>query len=76
MAAIGVSLSEPHTSRKNCMSVVFTIIYMEIQINGTSVMHSQTLTFKNWVITYKCFQMCVHYANSYQGWYVYSKLLE
>ena len=76
MAAIGVSLSKPLTSGKNRMSVVFTKIYMEIRINGTSVMHSQKLTFKNWVITYKCFQMCVHYANSYQSWYVYGKLLE
>ena len=37
---LGVSLSEPHTSRKNGTSVVFAKIYMAIRINGKSVMHS------------------------------------
>ena len=37
-----VSLSEPHSSRKNGMSMMFTKIYMETQINGISVMHAFT----------------------------------
>ena len=49
---IGASLSEPHTSGKNGMSITFTIIYVEIRISGMSIMHSQKFTFKNWVITY------------------------
>ena len=36
---IGASLSESHTSDKDDMSIVFTKTYMEILINGTSVMH-------------------------------------
>ena len=38
---IGVSLSKPHTSRKNGMSIAIAKVYVEIRINGTSVMHSQ-----------------------------------
>ena len=49
------------------MNVAFAKIYVEIQINGASVMCSQKFTFKNRVITYKCFQMCVHHANDYQS---------
>ena len=41
ISLIGASLSEPHTSGKNGTRTVFTKIYMEIQINGTSIMHSQ-----------------------------------
>ena len=44
---IGATLSEPHTNGKNGASIVFVKIYVEIQINGTSVMHSQKFTFKN-----------------------------
>ena len=43
---IEASLSEPHTSRRDGMSVVFTKIYAEIWINGTSIMHSQKLHLK------------------------------
>ena len=64
---IGVSLSEAHTSGKSEMSNVFAKIYVEIQINDMSVMCSQKFTFKKWVITYKCFQMCVHQSNDYQS---------
>ena len=64
---IGASLSEPHTSGKNGMSIAFVRIYMEIQINGTNVMHSQKFTFKIQVIIYKCFQMCVHHTNICQS---------
>ena len=35
---IGTSLSEPHTSGKNGVSIAFVKIYVEIQINGASVM--------------------------------------
>ena len=45
---IGATLSEPHTSGKNGASVAFVKTYVEIQINGTSVMCSQKFTFKNW----------------------------
>ena len=38
---IGVSLSKPHTSGKNGISVTFAKVYVEIRINGTSVMRSQ-----------------------------------
>ena len=62
---IGVSLSEPHTSGKNGMSVMFTEVYVKIQINGRSIMCSQK--FKNRVITYKCFQICVYHAKNYQS---------
>ena len=48
---IGATLSEPHTSGKNGVRVVLVKIYLEIQINGTSVMCSQKFTFKNWVVT-------------------------
>ena len=61
---IGASLSEPHTSWKNGTSVVFISIYVEIWINGTSVMHLWKFTFKNREIY---FQMCVHHANAYQS---------
>ena len=44
---IGASLSEPHTSGKNGMSVVFVKIYVEMQINGMSAMRSQMFMFKN-----------------------------
>ena len=64
---IGVTLSEPHTSGKNGVSVVFVKIYVEIQINGMSVICSQKFTFKNWVVTYKCFQVCVHHANNHHS---------
>ena len=47
---IVMSLSEPHTSGKNGMSITFTRIYVEIWINGTSFMWSQKCMFKNWVI--------------------------
>ena len=43
---IGASLSEPHTSRRDGISVVFTKIYVEIWINGTSIMRSQKLHLK------------------------------
>ena len=42
---IGASLSEPHSSRRNGTNVAFTKIYMEIWINGMSVMHSQKFMF-------------------------------
>ena len=45
---IGATLSEPHTSGKNGASVAFVKIYVEIQINGMSVMRSLKFTFKNW----------------------------
>ena len=38
---IRVSLSKPHTSGKNGMSVTFAKVYVEIRINGMSVMHLQ-----------------------------------
>ena len=59
-----VSLSKPHTSSRNGMSVAFTKIYVEIRINGTSVMRSKKFTFKHWVIPYKCFRVCVHHVNN------------
>ena len=37
---IGASLSESHTIDKDDMGIVFTKIYMEIRINGKSIMHS------------------------------------
>ena len=64
---IGASLNKPHTSWKNGTSISFTKIYMKIRINGMSVIRSQKFTFKNWTITYKCFQMCVHHTNDYQS---------
>ena len=64
---VGVSLSKPHTSRKNGASIAFAKIYMEIQINGTNIMRSQNFMFKNWLITYKCFQMCVHHTSDNQS---------
>ena len=64
---IGASLSKPHTSGKNGTGVAFAKICIKIQINGTSVMCSQKFTFKNQVITYKCFRMCVHHANDCQS---------
>ena len=67
LSLIGVNLSEPHTSGKNGTSVMFTKVYVEIQINGTSGMRSQKFTFKNQVITYKYFQMCVHHTNNYHS---------
>ena len=47
-------------------------------------MPSQKLMFKNWVITYKCFQICVHHAkitrvvyyHSISGWYIRSSCKE
>ena len=60
----GTIMSEPHT---NGTSVVFAKIYLEIQINCMSVMHSQNFMFKYRVITYKCFQMCVHHENHYKS---------
>ena len=36
-------------------------------INGMSVVRSQKFKFKNQVITYKCFQICVRPANDYQS---------
>ena len=62
-----MSLSEPHTSMKNGTSVAFVKIYVEIQINGITVMRSQKFTFKNQVITYKCFWMSVHHTKNYQS---------
>ena len=47
------------------MSIALTKIYVQIWINGTSVMCSQKFTFTNQVITYKCFWICVHYKNNY-----------
>ena len=44
---IGASLSELYTSRSNGTSVVFTKIYMEMQITDTSVMRSQMFMFKS-----------------------------
>ena len=47
-------LAEPeqaHTSVKNGMSITFAKIYVEIRINGTSVMRSQKFKFKSQVIT-------------------------
>ena len=64
---IGASLNKPHTSWKNGMSISFTKINVNIWINGMSVMRSRKFTFKNWTITYKCFQMCVHHTNNYQS---------
>ena len=64
---IGMSVSEPHTSGKDGMSIAFVRIYMEIWINGTNIMHSQKFTFKRQVIIYKCFQMCVHHTNNCQS---------
>ena len=43
---IGVSLSKPHTSGRNGMSIAFAKIYVEIRINGTSVMRSQKFIWK------------------------------
>ena len=37
---IGASLNEPQTSGKNGTSVAFAKIYVEIWINGTSIMCS------------------------------------
>ena len=48
---IGTSLSEPYTRGNNGVSIAFLKIYVEIQINGTSIMCSQNFTFKNWVVT-------------------------
>ena len=42
---IRVSLREPHGSRKNGMSMMFTKIYMETQINGISIMHAFTKVY-------------------------------
>ena len=47
LMVIGASLNEPCTSDKNGTSDQFTRIYVEIWINGTSVMHSQKFTFEN-----------------------------
>ena len=44
---IEASLSKPHTSGKNGTNVAFIKIYVEILINGMSVMRSQNFTFKN-----------------------------
>ena len=63
----GMSLSKPHTSWKNGTSITLTKIYMEIQINSTSIMHSQKFMSKNQVITYKCFRMCVYHTKNYQS---------
>ena len=44
----------------NGMSIAFTKIYLEIWINGTSIVHSQKVMFKNQVknyVTYKYFWM-------------------
>ena len=49
------------------MSVTFTKINVETQINGMNFMRSQKFMFKNWVITKKCSQMCVHHADNYQS---------
>ena len=61
------SLSEPHTSGKNGMSegtsVAFAKIYVEIRINGTSIMRSQKFTIKNRVIIYKCDWHIWYFAN-------------
>ena len=64
---IGESSNEPHTSRKNGTSIVFAKIYVKIQINGTSIMRSRKFTFKNRVITCKCFRVCVHHTNNYES---------
>ena len=62
-----LDLSKPHTSGRNGTSVTFTKIYVETRINGMSVMRSQKFTFKNWLITNKCSQMCIHHADNYQS---------
>ena len=69
LLVIGVSLSELCTSEKDGMNIAFTKVCVEIWTNGTSIMHSQKFTFKNWIkkITYKCFQMYIHHANVYQS---------
>ena len=64
---IRASLSKPQTSKKNGTSVAFTKIYVEIQINGTTIMRAQKFKFINQVITYKCFRLCVHHTNGYQS---------
>ena len=64
---IEASMSKPHTSGKSGMSIAIKKIYVEIWIDGKSVMHSQKFTFKNRVTTYKCFWMFVHHVNKYQS---------
>ena len=59
------NLCNLHTSLKNGISITFPKLYVEMHINGISIMHSQTFTFKNQVITYKCFWVCVHHVNDY-----------
>ena len=44
---IGVTVSKPHTSGKNGVNVAFVKMYVEIQIDGMSVMCSQKFTIKN-----------------------------
>ena len=38
-----------------------------IWINGMSIISLQKFTLNVWVITYKCFHMCVHHTNNYQS---------
>ena len=45
--AIETSLSKPHTSDTDGTSVAFTIIYIEIWVNGTNVMCPQKYVFEN-----------------------------
>ena len=60
-----MSLSEPHTSRRNGMSATFTKS-VKVRINGMSVCIHTSL-HKNEVIPYKCFRVCVHHVNNYQS---------
>ena len=56
LIVIGVSLNEPHISDKNGTSDQFTRIYVEIWINGTSVMDSQKFMFENQIKKTRCYQ--------------------
>ena len=62
---VGESLSEPHTREKNGTNIVFTKFYVEKQINGTSIAHSQKFTFKKWLQMLQC--KCSRHTKNYQS---------
>ena len=65
-----------------CVSVhVWLSVFMCPRVIGASLTLVRTMVQvscvynslhinKSWVITYKCFRMCVHYANNYQSSFV------
>ena len=47
------------------MSIAFTTIHLEMQINSMSIMH-KGLPLEV-IDNYKCFWMCVYHTNNYQS---------